>query len=77
MKDFELQGRLKELVVEWLKNREEWSGLFKLPNANLERVFEYFVNDEVLFLFFKCRPIMLKILFVTMIIHLFIVRNLA
>lgn len=31
MNDFVLQGRLKELVVEWLRNREEWSGMFDQP----------------------------------------------
>lgn len=57
--DFVLQGRLKELAVEWLKNREEWSGMFDQPFANAERVMEQFVNDEAVHHFFKRRPIML------------------
>ena len=59
MNDFVLQGRLKELVIEWLINREEWSGMFKQPFANAEQVMERFVNDEAVFHFFKRRPIML------------------
>ena len=57
--DFVLQGRLKELVIEWLRNRQEWSGIFNQPFANAERVLERFVNDEAVFHFFKRRPIML------------------
>jgi hypothetical protein len=57
--DFVLQGRLKELVIEWLINREEWSGMFKQPFANAEQVMERFVNDEAVFHFFKRRPIMM------------------
>ena len=56
MNDFVLQGRLKELVIEWLRNREEWSGMFKQPFANAEQVMERFVNDEAVFHFFKRRP---------------------
>jgi hypothetical protein len=56
--DFVLQGRLKELVIEWLRNRQEWSGIFNQPFANAERVLERFVNDEAVFHFFKRRPIM-------------------
>ncbi len=59
MNDFVLQGRLKELVIEWLRNREEWSGMFNQPFANAEQVMERFVNDEAVFHFFKRRPIML------------------
>ena len=59
MNDFVLQGRLKELVIEWLRNRQEWSGMFKQPFANAERVMERFMNDEAIFHFFKRRPIML------------------
>lgn len=59
MNDFVLLGRLKELAVEWLKNREEWSGMFDQPFANAERVMERFVNDEAVHHFFKRRPIML------------------
>ena len=57
--DFVLQGRLKELVIEWLINREEWSGMFKQPFANAEQVMERFVNEEAVFHFFKRRRIML------------------
>ena len=57
--DFVLQGRLKELVIEWLSSRQEWSGIFKQPFANAEQVMERFVNDEAVFHFFKRRPIML------------------
>ena len=59
MNDFALQGRLKELVIEWLRNRQEWSGIFNQPLANAEQVMERFVNDEAVFHFFKRRPIML------------------
>ena len=57
--DFVLQGRLKELVIEWLRNRGEWAGMFNQPFANAERIMERFVNDEAVFHFFKRRPIML------------------
>ena len=53
MNDFVLQGRLKELVIEWLRNREEWSGIFDQPFRNSEQVVERFVNDEAVFHFFK------------------------
>jgi hypothetical protein len=59
MNDFVLQGRLKELAVEWLRNREEWSGMFDQPYRNAEQVIERFLNDEAVFHFFKRRPIML------------------
>lgn len=59
MNDFVLQGRLKELVIEWLRNREEWSGMFDQPFANAERIMERFVNDDAVFHFLKRRPIML------------------
>jgi|688.fasta_scaffold451062_1 hypothetical protein len=59
MNDFALQGRLKELVIEWLRNRQEWSGIFNQPLANAEQVMERFVNDEAVFHFFKRRPIMM------------------
>jgi len=54
--DFVLQGRLKELAIEWLRNREEWSGMFDQPFRNAEQVMERFVNDEAVFHFFKRRP---------------------
>ena len=54
--DFVLQGRLKELVIEWLRNRQEWSGIFNQPLANAERIIERFVDDEAIFHFFKRRP---------------------
>ena len=57
MNDFVLQGRLKELVIEWLRNREEWSGMFNQPFTNAEQVMERFVNEEAVFHFFKRRPI--------------------
>ena len=57
MNDFVLQGRLKELAIEWLRNREEWSGMFDQPFRNAEQVMERFVNDEAVFHFFKRRPI--------------------
>ena len=59
MNDFVLQGRLKELAVEWLRNREEWSGMFDQPFRNAEQVIERFVNDEAVFHYLKRRPIML------------------
>jgi hypothetical protein len=59
MNDFVAQGRIKELVIEWLRNREEWSGMFDQPFRNAEQVMERFVNDEAVFHFFKRRPIML------------------
>ena len=57
MNDFVLQGRLKELAIEWLRNREEWSGMFDQPFRNAEQVMERFVNEEAVFHFFKRRPI--------------------
>ena len=59
MNDFVLQGRLKELAVEWIRNREEWSGMFDQPFRNAEQVMERFVNDEAVFHFFKRRPIII------------------
>ena len=59
MNDFVLKGRLKELAIEWLRNREEWSGMFDQPYRNAEQVIERFLNDEAVFHFFKRRPIML------------------
>jgi hypothetical protein len=56
MNDFVLQGRLKELAIEWLRNREDWSGMFDQPFRNAEQVMERFVNDEAVFHFFKRRP---------------------
>jgi hypothetical protein len=57
MNDFVLKGRLKELAIEWLRNREEWSGMFDQPYRNAEQVIERFLNDEAVFHFFKRRPI--------------------
>lgn len=57
MNDFVLQGRLKELAIEWLRNHEEWSGMFDQPYRNAEQVMERFVNDEAVFHFFKRWPI--------------------
>ena len=57
MNDFVLQGRLKELVIEWLRNREEWSRMFDQPFRNAEQIMERFVNEEAVFHFFKRRPI--------------------
>lgn len=57
MNDFVLKGRLKELAIEWLRNCEEWSGMFDQPFRNAEQVMERFVNDEAVFHFFKRRPI--------------------
>jgi len=59
MNYFVVQGRLKELVMEWLTNREEWTGMFYQPFANVEQFMERFVNDEAVFHFFKRRPIMM------------------
>lgn len=59
MNEFVLQGRLKELAIDWLRNREEWSGMFDQPFANSERVLERFLNSEAVFHFFQRRPIML------------------
>lgn len=58
MNDFVLQGRLKDLAIEWLRNREEWSGMFDQPFRNAEQVMERFFNDEAVFHFFKRRPMM-------------------
>jgi hypothetical protein len=55
--DFVAQGRIKELVIEWLRNHENWSGLFDQRFAKAEAVMERFVNDEAVFHFFKRRPI--------------------
>jgi hypothetical protein len=54
-----IQRRIKGLVIEWLRNREEWSRMFNQPFANAELVVERFVNDEAVFHFFKRRPIMM------------------
>ena len=59
MNDFVLQGRIKQLVIEWLENRDEWAGIFNQLFSNAEQVMERFVNDESVFHFFKRRPIML------------------
>lgn len=57
--DFVIQSRLKELAIEWLVNREQWSEMFAQPFANAVRVVERFVNDEAVAHFFKRRPILL------------------
>ncbi len=59
MNEFVLQGRLKELAIDWLRYSEEWLGMFDQPFANAERVLERFLNSEAVFHFFQRRPIML------------------
>jgi hypothetical protein len=59
MNDFVAQGRVKELVIEWLQKHEDWTGLFDQQFSKAEAVMESFVNDEAVFHFFKRRPIML------------------
>lgn len=56
MNDFVLQGRIKQLVIEWLENRDEWAGIFNQLFSNAERIIERFVDDEAIFHFFKRRP---------------------
>ncbi|MBM3456438.1 MAG: hypothetical protein FJX80_15100 [Bacteroidetes bacterium] len=59
MNDFVVQGRVKELVIEWLQKHEDWTGLFEQQFSKAEAVMERFVDDEAVFHFFKRRPIML------------------
>jgi hypothetical protein len=59
MNDFVAQGRVKELVIEWLQKHEDWTCLFDQQFSKAEAVMESFVNDEAVFHFFKRRPIML------------------
>lgn len=59
MNDFVAQGRVKELVIEWLQKHEDWTALFDQQFSKAEAVMESFVNDETVFHFFKRRPIML------------------
>lgn len=59
MNVFVAQGRVKELVIEWLQNHEDWAGLFDHQFSKAEAVMERFVDDEAVFHFFKRRPIML------------------
>ena len=59
MNDFVSQGRIKELVIEWLQRHEDWTGLFDQQFSKAEVVMERFVNDEAVFHFFKRRPIMM------------------
>jgi len=59
MNDFVAQGRVKELVIEWLQKHEDWTGLFEQQFSKAEAVMERFVDDEAVFHFFKRRPILL------------------
>lgn len=59
MNDFVAQGRVKELVIEWLQKHEDWTGLFEQQFSKAEAVMERFVDDEAVSHFFKRRPIML------------------
>lgn len=59
MNDFVAQGRVKELVIEWLQKHEDWTALFDQQFSKAEAVMKSFVNDEAVFHFFKRRPIML------------------
>jgi len=59
LNDFVVQGRVKELAIEWLRKQEDWTGLFNQQFSKAEAVIARFVNDEAVFHFFKRRPIML------------------
>ncbi len=59
MNDFVSQGRIKELVIEWLQKHEDWARLFDQQFSKAAVVMERFVDDEAVFHFFKRRPIML------------------
>ena len=59
LNDFSIQGRIKELAIEWLKEKEEYAGLFNQPLKNSEGIVDRFLNDEAVFHYLKRRPIML------------------
>ena len=59
MNDFVVQGRIKELVFEWLQNHEDWSRLFDQQFSKAQEVMESFVDDQAVCHFFKRRPILL------------------
>ena len=59
MNDFVSQGRIKELVIEWLQRHDDWTGLFDQQFSKAEAAMESFVNDDAVLHFFKRRPIML------------------
>ncbi|MEY2669720.1 MAG: hypothetical protein RLZZ577_36 [Bacteroidota bacterium] len=59
MNDFSIQGRIKELALEWLIEKEEYAGLFNQPWKNSEGIVDRFLNNEAVFHYLKRRPIML------------------
>lgn len=59
MSNFALQGRIKELTIEWLRSHEDWSGIFNQVFINAEKIVDQFMNDKEIFHFFKRRPLML------------------
>lgn len=56
MGDFVKQGRIKEMVIDWLRNHEDWSGLFDQRFSVAAQVIERFVDDDAVSHFFKRRP---------------------
>jgi hypothetical protein len=59
MNGFSIQGRIKELALEWLSEKEEYAGLFNQPWKYSEGIVDRFLNDEAVFHYLKRRPIML------------------
>ncbi len=59
MNDFSIQGRIKELAIEWLKEKEEYAGLFNQPFDHSKQIIDRFINDDTVLNYLKRRPIML------------------
>lgn len=54
-----VQGRVKELAIEWLRKQEDWSEIFDQKFSKAEAIVEKLTDDESVFHFFKRKPIML------------------
>jgi hypothetical protein len=59
LNDFVVQGRVKELAIEWLRKQEDWSEIFDQKFSKAEAIVEKLTDDESVFHFFKRKPIML------------------
>jgi len=59
LNDFVVQGRVKELAIEWLRKQEDWSKIFDQRFSKAEAIVEKLIDDESVFHFFKRKPIML------------------
>lgn len=59
LNDFVVQGRVKELAIEWLRKQEDWSEIFDQKFSKAETIVEKLTDDESVFHFFKRKPIML------------------